>query len=137
MLIEYKRFFWWAKPSLSYAEEIEFGKEIAERGMGPFLDDFLEATQPPIYRNRQTFTKWQAAKNCALPLILITLTIMRGKGGELLAVISIGLFLCIIILVISNIRLNSWLKHLVAQYAAYLRKDNHPLSLEFVPRKDQ
>ena len=123
MLIRY-RVVWWDKPTLSYAEEIECGREIAAKGKGPFLDDFLKSAGSTTYREGQTYTKWQVAKSLAILVLMIVAIFAMGKWRVFLVLMSIVLGLYLFSTAVSVFRLNLWLNRLVAQYATFVAKGN-------------
>ena len=129
--------FWWNKPLLTEAEEIECGKRIALVGKKSFIDAYFESVArqtylPKNYNKAQKMT-WRdrGFYFLFLGLLLLAIYLMGKMKFFLVASVTVVLMFIIIYSIstaISVIRMNLWLSKLVRQYASYAARETHRTS---------
>lgn len=125
-MVTYAAYFTWSPPTLTEAEEIEFGRQIALHGEDSFKKQFWESF------SKAKFTKDQGKAGPGFWIFLgalITLGVVFLPARELLASLVAGIMAGVILGVsamIGYMRFQSWLNRLKSKYAAYVAKGGTP-----------
>ena len=120
MIVPYK-VVWWDRPSLSYDEEIQLGKEIALNGRRPFFDAFLLSSHG-IKKTDVTYSKGQKLASLLIMLLMLVAVFALGKGTQIFVALAVVLFFYFASVGISTVRLMLWLNRLTVQYARHVAK---------------